>query len=559
MKTTKTNIILMLLLLVSMATLAQTTVTLQSACATCPNSTTTSPFSEPTPCDGLKDARDFSSGVGIESANKAGIYSSGFISKEGIVYIGWYNYDALAANVGAGTLERCVSGQARPVSTTVTYSKNNDGAMYTSFPAKNVLIGAPGQTFKAIQKVRDAYFILSDQGKIYNWGPTVSADGIHMRAVAGPASQTLAPNLDCSTLEVLREVVHPQGKKWKSMQAYTCVVYAGDESGQWWCWGEGPKASFPTSQVTLPSTSESWYIGNAKFYTPVQMDVLPRQPRIPQSDDQQTLVGAVSSRGNGVEFLSYIGTDSLIYTYRYDYTSRTSGTFIRATSQNIPLPGNVKALKIQRGHVYNYRTQTPLSNFGGPEVSIDYVLGTDGKIYRFAEGLPPATSVALGNYTFQDFIVKDPYEFNTDAPGYLDNNISMFDQMLHALDLVPVGGSPLVVAKRGGDMGNGVATPGTLYDVMEFGPAQGVNFKISKLWSSTTAGSGFTILKSADTGHSYGIKANIETGVRPNYRSGNVAGSGAQASMSIAFGADWNFYNNEPQYYGPYKLINCQN
>ncbi|OIN58752.1 hypothetical protein [Arsenicibacter rosenii] len=260
MKAVKWYLLAVMILLVSKVSMAQLKIVLPGVCATCPT-TPSNPLGEPAPCDGLKDAQDFS-GLGSAWNRNPGHRISGFISKAETVYVGWLNteYNNTVTGIAAGT-EYCLQGTAPPFSTTAAVSSDDLQSMYTAIPAVNVLLDAPGETFKVIQKNAGGFFILSDQGRIYNWGYTNSGPGGALGAVCGPASTTISAsinNVDCSVLQKLRQIPHPQGKKWKAMQIGIYIGYAADEDGKWWAWGQGARILFPSSSVPQPAVGQSW-------------------------------------------------------------------------------------------------------------------------------------------------------------------------------------------------------------------------------------------------------------------------------------------------------------
>ncbi|OIN58754.1 hypothetical protein [Arsenicibacter rosenii] len=556
------NALLALLLLSAGVAMAQTQVTLPGVCATCP--TIPSPVQgEPTPCNGLLNARDFSAvGANYENivGNPVNTYS-GFISREGRVYVGWY-----VSQLSPGTdVEPCLTGQTRSTATTLAYASNRQN-MFTAYPAQNVLADAPGQTFKAIQKVRGLFFILSDQGKIYNWGGS-DGSSLPLDAIAGPAGQTTLGNSECSVLHKLREVPHPESKKWVSMHITNEVAYAGDEAGQWWCWGYGRKSHMPSSAIGLPTTSQTiLQKADAQIWTPVRMDLLPVQPLLTNEDDEQTLAGGTRGIFTGVgttNFLSYIGSDSLVYTYTYDYaqwlnaSNNLDATFIRSRFTKVKLPVGVKAKKLQRGFVPSKKQIGGNPNSGNTYgVPIDYILATDGNIYKFIENDSVTTKLDLGTYKFQNFIVRNPRE-------RVDNTIPFnaalsTDFAYHGLDLVVQGGAPFISTVKS-------TTAATAYDMIVYGPAQGINFKVSKLWNwklgDGNGGSyGATILKSADTNHSYLLDGCADFFNRPTTTPfGSFMVNTGSPTMGLATGVEWTFRSDNPNLYGPYKLINCQN
>ncbi|OIN58966.1 hypothetical protein [Arsenicibacter rosenii] len=550
MKKEKIYHLICFMLCLSLYAQAQREVILPGVCATCPTSTTPNVLGEPIPCNGLQDAKDFSGAMGNSRNLPTYNRISGFISKEGIVYIGWHDSDVVS-NKG-GNLEDCLAGQYPQAALPTGYAQRTD-KMYSAFPARNVLAGAPGQTFKAIQKIDQAFFILSDQGKIYNWG-RLSASGF---ALGGPAALTLTANdPDCQPFQVLREIPHPQNKKWVAMQITQRAGYAADESGDWWCWGQGPSSAFPSSNAAVSTNLIDYGWANpqvATIATPVRMDRLVPQPRIPASDDECTLVGDWRESGGpsvaSYNFISYIGTDSLVYTYVYEHQPEASlATAI--TLKNIPLQGNAKAKKIQRGFLKDYKRASASTSASPYPAPVDYVLDYAGKIHRFVETLPPATTVNLGNYTFQDFVVRDAYAIENDY----DNSQPYAPQALFPLDLVVTGGTPLVTAQRGY---NGGTYPLTSYQLFEFGPSQGLNFKIDKLWPSSHSRGGFTILKSKDNKHSYALTSTLNLAVNPAVPGGDVNNN--SYSLDFAFGMYMEYLNNNLQRRGPYKLINCFN
>ncbi|OIN58748.1 hypothetical protein [Arsenicibacter rosenii] len=486
-------ILLALLLLGVGEAIAQTTVTLPSVCANCPT-TPSNPQAERTPCNGLLNAKDFS-GFTARTPVAIGQFISGFISGEGTVYVGWFNNYAISS-----VPETCMTGFDRPASGTALHSSPFE-TMYTALPAQNVLMGAPGQTFKAIQRALGYFFVLSDQGKIYNWG---SRNASQQLGLSGPAGTTLTASDGCDKYQQLREIPHPGGKKWVSMQISHHIGYAADEDGQWWCWGSGnsgnavPKALMPSKSIPLPGTGANYATSYAPItFTPIKMDRLRVQPLVAQTDDQQTLVTAASYTTEGVDFLSYIGSDSLVYAYVHNYDSQNG--FQSDTTITIPLPAGVKAKKIQRGYLPPYTIGSTNYSPG----CVDYVLGTDGNIYKFVDNKPTVAKVSLGTYTFRDFIVRDPWEQIT---GNADRN----GKMLFALDLVPVSGPPLVSVSQHSDP---VSTVGeSYYDSYAW---TDLPFTVSKLWASASASTGFTILKSAANNHSYALntRLNIASGL----------------------------------------------
>ncbi|OIN58747.1 hypothetical protein BLX24_14430 [Arsenicibacter rosenii] len=250
--------------------------------------------------------------------------------------------------------------------------------------------------------------------------------------------------------------------------------------------------------------------------------------------------------GSGSEFLSYIGVDGNVYSYQYKYDQNKG--FLSDTTLQITLPDTVKAVKIQRGYAGSYATtiNAPSWDYG----TIDYVLGTDGNIYKFVDGLPPAVKVDLGTYKFQDFIVRDPWQFlaPNGTVGPINSALSRSDQLLYSLDLVVQGGAPFISATRA--MLSGV--PQARYTLYVW-PT--VDFKISKIWPCSDTDTGFTILKSADNNHSYAINTRLSDALEP-YGS---LGSTYNKSINISLGTLWFYYNNASNAYGPYKLINCQN
>ncbi|WP_143092680.1 hypothetical protein [Arsenicibacter rosenii] len=282
------------------------------------------------------------------------------------------------------------------------------------------------------------------------------------------------------------------------------------------------------------------------------------QPLVPQTDDQVTFVAEYEPAAVGTPFISYIGADSLVYTYNATHDGNIATNIQSIQVTPIPLAGaqpGVKAKKIQRGYVSTYaRTGVYPGQY---MAAIDYILATDGNIYRFAENLPPAVKVDLGNYKFQDFIVRDPWEFIQSVVN-LDPNIPYKDQILCSLNLVPVSGNGFIVAQRGTLTMTGTgATPTNQYDAIEFGQNYGFDFRVSKLWCSTMSNVGFTIVKRADNNHSYGIDTRFNSVTKAPM--GGVTGKVDQTAINMAFGTNYQWKNNVRRAYGPFKLINCQN
>ncbi|OIN58749.1 hypothetical protein [Arsenicibacter rosenii] len=469
---------------------AQTTVTLQGACATCPNSTTPNVLGEAVPCDGLTNVRDFAA---TNEYSMEFMGTGGFISKEGTVYVGWGSFQNQDNSAG---LDECLTGRGIKipgVSRMKAYTNKSDA--FTAFPALNLLYYTPGQTFKALQRNINLFFALSDQGKIYNWGyfnNTAATGQGDNRFVAG--KDTTTTTSDCAYFAIPREIKHPEGRAWKAMKIYNAFAYAADDLGKWWCWGKGRKTLFPSTQILLPGVGQDYFADIVSRFTPIRMDRLRVQPLVPNSDDQQTIAAYPTPEEGIRPSIAFIGVDSLLYVYKY-VDNGVNRNFIKDTTMQIVIPGNYKAVKVCRPW--------------GPGINSTHgdvytVLATDGKIYYFfTDGT--ISQLSDNQYFFVDFVAKsaifstattDPIE--SFRPGFAGVPRSR-DKLVHWQKAAD--GSGYVYAETGG----------AEYELTS---------KISKIWIH---GQFPNILVKTESGHSY-VQTNIsvDTSTQPQTINGGL-------------------------------------
>lgn len=431
------------------------------------------------PCAALADVRDL-----CFSNNVFGSYGYPmFISGDGFIYGGW-DQD-LYGMTGLGNV---YSGDA---STTYAYSSND---LYSAYPAANILNYLPNARWKRIMGTSSSgsvMFGITDDGKLYSWGGT--------NGPTWPIYGVLTTFSNRTQSDVPREIINPDGNKWKEIYCTGEYAYAVDHTGKWWSWGGRTTLVYNgVSFAHSPVASTPYYI------VPRACAALTPAPKYDPNMEETF----AAFQDNSAVCFAYIATDNKVYTF-----GENAGTYLGplvTTPQLVNLPAGVTPKKIM---------PFMLSNF--------LILGDNGVLYRFGNGgsyIPAVgnTAVALntGSNLFKDFVT-----------GY------------YAIHGVPLNGGNMVNISY--NFSNSVL------QVVQTKVVAGTSgFNILKLWRDNQEN---IVLKDGNSGNLFvynttGYLSSPTWIARAiGFKIPVVAGSNVDPNGNVL--------NN----IGPFKLINCQN
>jgi hypothetical protein len=450
------------------------------------NSTAPMASGDRTPCNALKNIRDFNYKYPQTLTN--GTIPPMFISEEGYIYGGW----------GADLYSMTGLGSVYTGDVSTTYYMGSS-VIKNSFPIANMVKHFPGVKFNKLLMGGESnvhMFAISEDGELYTWGgkPNIANE---------PISGNSNTYTNRTTAETPRKIVNPDGNLWKNMYFTSNFIYAVDNTGKWWSWGNRNNGSYTKLSFAHSPTSSA-----AIHYVPKAAAALVPAPKYDPAQDYTFFPHRLDS-GYGVTFV-YIGTDNKVYTYGAKIADETGGDV--TTPQQVLLPSGVNPVKILK-YGFNFFL----------------ILGDDGIIYRFGNasgyftGSTGYTAVVhtATTYRFRDFIV-----------GYNDLNI---------IGVQKTQGELIRISNNWSGGSGGYTTPSIT-------PILGTSsFNVVKLWTDQQEN---VVLKDGNTGNSYVFNKVSSVGSASSWTSLAIGFEEASPTNNNSSGES---LTNK----GPFKLISC--